>query len=351
MNMPKWLRKLVVIFSFLIFANSTNAAEISIVPDYMLGDPAIEISGEIVRGDYEKIKDTIKVLISKEDYKILNIYLNSPGGDAQEAMRIGHLLRKLLANTWVIGFDYFDPESSHGIELAEVFREHPSSQVSQRNRVFVPRGQSIPKDQIVRCYSACVLIFYSGANRNMSDNTYFADSSRVIPAIGLHRPYYSDEYYSKLTAFDAQLEYKNLEKEISAYLLSMGAPQRLVERMLNTPSNNIDLVNHEEFKYLYRTIEPFYEEWLIAKCGATSDGNTILNEEDYTYYKKIREEKRAEARKSDSYYRTFTSYFPRGANIERYNAASSKVTRHNDRVNQCGSVAVREHQVNWANSN
>jgi hypothetical protein len=53
---------------------------------------AAVVEGTIERGDYEKLL----FLIEKSNPFFFQLYLNSPGGDVEEAMKIGRLVRHIM---------------------------------------------------------------------------------------------------------------------------------------------------------------------------------------------------------------------------------------------------------------
>ncbi|MCG8085584.1 MAG: hypothetical protein JAZ13_07695 [Candidatus Thiodiazotropha taylori] len=340
------------------------AAEVSLVLDnyrYPRKTPVVSIVGKIVEGDLVKVENVAKEIILKKGSKFLHVYLNSSGGDANEAMKIGRLLRKLLAKTYAVGFTYYDPKSQHGLETAQYYANNPEQlQRTPNNIKFIPLGEKVPEEYIRRCYSACVLIFYAGVRKDASNNGYFRDSSNIIPVIGLHRPYFDKNYYSELSPIEANSKYKDLEKSIATYLSEMGAPDEIIERMLKTPSNDIELVDHREFENLYERKEPFFDEWLLAKCGEMSNGKAILNDEDYAYIEKIRREKMSEARRVGDGSEAYTSamlsmfvhvegsFFPKGSDLERYKRLLNIVRQHNLRIRDCQDGSVQLHQIQWA---
>lgn len=324
------------------------AAQVSVVNRY--SQQAILIEGKIIQGDLERVEKALEKVILNKNYRYLTVYLNSSGGDAYEAMQIGHLLRSLLIQTYVAGYVYYDPKSQYGKAAAQYYSQHPDERARLfKRRKFIRPGTPIPDKYIVRCYSACVLIFYGGVRRDVADNGYFRDDKHIIPVIGLHRPYYDSQYYSSLTIKEAKRAYEKLENAVRTYLSNMGAPNDLIERMLRTASDDIELVRAEEFAYIYEKKEPFFEEWLIAKCGAPTDGKEILKREDYLFYKNITKQKFQKAKDHmKRFIEVYNKYFPTGTEIERYNLISSEIRSHNMRVNLCRDSAVFKHQYKWA---
>lgn len=328
------------------------AAEISIIGDDYYNSPAVSIVGEITPGDYEKFVSVAKDVILSKEYRYFSVYLNSPGGDVFEAIKIGRLIRDLLAKTYAVGFVYLDPNSKLGIEEAQYYADHPEALEENKRREFIPIGEKIPSEFIGRCYSACVFIFYAGVERDSTTNGYFRDELNLIPVIGLHRPFYDEGYYSQLSPTEAKLAYKKLETTIANYLSEMGAPNEVIERMLKTASNDIEMVAHEDFKKLYERKEPFLEEWLLAKCKSWPDGEKLLTDEDHKYFIHINDEKRQHARSvindPDRYVDVLQSYFPVGADIDRYTRASNILHRNGQRIRDCRKNSVHNHQIQWA---
>lgn len=208
------------------------------------GSHYIVIDGRIDKGDYEKLINHSKLFVSNG--WPIRILLNSKGGDALEAMRMGRFIKKTLAETKIRG-NYVNPQE-------------PSLRY---------------------CYSSCVLIFIAGAVRDHEmDNEFFTENGKIvwiktrnglqhkaIPVIGVHRPYYDPEAYGKLNAADAKKGYIILENETRKYLNEMGAPDEFVIRMFRASSNEVDTIRKEEFIKYFGYKDPFLEEWFLSRCG------------------------------------------------------------------------------------
>jgi len=173
-------------------------------------NPHLFISGKIQLGDYERAINAVKEVYTQGDIGRLFVYLDSPGGDVLEAMRIGRLVRKLKLTT------------------------------------LVGRGQ---------CSSACVFILVSGAQR-------------VGGSIGIHRPHFNTEYFSGLSAEEAKNKYEEMSAAAKAYLMEMGVASEFIERMFRTASNEIDKLTSEEEQKWIEGSSAALDEWLIAKCGS-----------------------------------------------------------------------------------
>lgn len=169
----------------------------------------IQIWGKIEIGDYQKMVSIIR------DKKKIPRYLalvQSPGGDMEEAIKIGEFVRKGLVRVTVLG----------------------------------------------KCYSACSLILIAGIDRT------------VHGEVGLHRPYFEREYFSKLPLDDASRKYKALEKKLEDYLKYMGSPSIVTEQMKSVQSTEIKIYEDEEFIKMLGRRPSSIEEWLIARCGSLS---------------------------------------------------------------------------------
>lgn len=121
------------------------------------------------------------------------------------------------------------------------------------------RESQIPVWSGEQCSSACVFILVSGVER------------RAQGAVGLHRPYFDKSYFADLTSTEAKVKYYELKKQSIDYLRKMEVGQQIIERIFATDSTNIDLISEKEANNLFGFRSPFYEEWLMAKCGKYTD--------------------------------------------------------------------------------
>ena len=173
------------------------------------------MSGEIKKGDYHYfLKEFVSWDVAPTIFNI-----SSNGGDLDEAMKIGQFISASNIPVWTSG----------------------------------------------ECNSACVFIYASGVER------------RVNGKIGLHRPYFNKEYFSTLTSVEAEIKYKELKHKAVLFLKSAAVSQLIINRMFNTNSKNIDYLSGEDANKQFGFISPFYEEWLIAKCGElTSEEKKVI---------------------------------------------------------------------------
>ena len=170
-------------------------------------DNKINIDGEIVKGDYNKMISYIKELGYIPD----RMTINSPGGDVLEAIKIGQFARRALM--------------------------HIASE---------------------DCNSSCFLILAGGVDR------------RAHRLVGIHRPVYGKEYFSGLSYEDAQKEYEKLNDIVRKYLIEMDVSIDIVEKMMSTPNENVFMLEvwNPTFRGIR---SPAYHEWASAKCGTLTE--------------------------------------------------------------------------------
>jgi len=185
------------------------------------------LTGEISKGDYEKVE----ALLRTNEPFLFNFILNSPGGDVDEALKIGRLLRKyLIATTAPFTWDSDDPK---------LFSFSPAGDVAP-----LCRGPNCT------CASACALTFLGGVARSGT--------------VGLHRPQIIDPMFRGLSPADASIAYRQLLKMIADYLDEMEVPKPIIESMIATDSSDIRWVDAGDAG-LDRP--PSIAEWEDASCG------------------------------------------------------------------------------------
>lgn len=336
------------------YCNAALSANVYVGSGIYSGDPVVYIEGKIEDGDLLRVKSKVKNVILNQDDSYLDVYLNSGGGDISEAIAIGRFLRFILARTLTKSYTYYDPSSKEGKKHIEWMSNHPED-TKKGTYAYINYGDKIPDKYIGKCYSACVLIFFGGAKKDSSDNSFFRDSKNRIPTIGFHRPFFDAGYYSKLSPVDAAKEYTNLKRKIADYLDEMGAPEDILERMLKTSSDKIELIPHSKFETMYRRKEPFLEEWLNSRCGYNQTIEQLVGAEDAEYFNRITDEKAKKATEVSvslddySYYNDiFESHFPPGSDIERYRSLETIIKGQRVKTYRCKEASVYLHQVEWA---
>lgn len=232
------MRLMFVIFVYFIISPLIlNAAEISI-EETSGSDPTIFVKGVIKKGDKDKLEKLSRQVVKGGNEVIIS--LNSCGGDMQEALEIGAFIKKLNARTEVEG-------------------------IISKN----------PNEEKTKCLSACFIIFASGSIRDhRGDNILFDKSGQEIiketPVIGIHRPYFEKKIYSDLSPEEARKKYEKLEKDLREYLKSISIPGEIIDKMFSNSSDEVAYLTKSEYKEKIGYRQPFFEEWLISKCGSLS---------------------------------------------------------------------------------
>jgi len=338
---------LVVAVYIVTFANFSIAAEVSVIDGRYKGEKYVGISGPIEKGDFEKVRRaSIKAInISSSE---LVFHINTTGGDIEEAMKIGRFARKLLATTFVYGKVIYSPGDER-IKLGEKFQQ---SRFSQH---VLSKEVPLTDNDIVHCYSAGVLILYGGVRRYIEDNGDFRTREhKIIPVIGIHRPYFNSTYFASLSPEKADKKYKILKQKFTEYLLEMGAPQSLIYRMLKKSSKKVELIPAKEFREFLDYTVPFVDEWLNAKCdfGASPYALNEKEMDEFIAYLGLQGEALIKGLIKPG--PEFEEFEPPGFNLKRIKdllERSEKVSKHVNKILACEDFAISKFQVKWALEN
>ncbi|MCW9014055.1 MAG: hypothetical protein OQL06_09750 [Gammaproteobacteria bacterium] len=201
---PKNKNKSFIIFISIFMFVTPNAYSLEI-QESALG--MTRIVGKIEKGDKEKIS---RYLLNQSRPIPPYLFIESPGGDVIESIKIGKMLHSMRAT---------------------VFAEN-------------------------QCNSACFFVL-SGAIRRIAGVD-----------IGLHRPFYEKSYFSSLSSKDAEIKYKNLDLKVKEYLIEMEIPLNIIETMMSTPSSQVTYLSPDYFEKNIPETPSAYSEWLHAKCGS-----------------------------------------------------------------------------------
>lgn len=199
-------------FSLLILLNSASGAEmknfIKKTGDICIS--TIRITGEIKFGDSEKLLKSIDH-IDKQDCGIPNISFNSEGGDLNEAINLGKIIRFKELSTYVFKTDV--------------------------------------------CFSACVLSYAGGVGK-------IGDGK-----IGVHRPYF-DKLSSDETVENIKKRRDATILNMRSYLDQMDVNVALVDLMISIRPENIKVLSFDDLVY-YRLygLDTNYEEKMIAEMA------------------------------------------------------------------------------------
>ena len=170
------------------------------------GDSAIALSGPIAAGDSEALQ---KILLNDPEHFIAfsTIYLNSNGGNVEEAIRIAKILDKF--------------------KLAAVVQE----------------------DDV--CASACFAIYAAAPSR-----ISYGD-------LIIHRPFYNRSVHQEASIEYMQSLQKKAIKDLSEFLEDKFVPEYLIDHLEKTPSNSAYILTEKDRDTLGNFLPP-WEELLIA---------------------------------------------------------------------------------------
>ena len=153
MNTNDWrckvrLRNLIRMLLASVYLVATGeAAEIAVVDGRYEGEKYVSISGLIAEGDLERTLEAARVA-STTGRNTLAFLLDSPGGDVEEALKLGRLIRQLMGTTYVYGNQLYTPGTPTGDDI-ESFGED-FSQV-RFHVVPIEAGVSLAEADVVRC--------------------------------------------------------------------------------------------------------------------------------------------------------------------------------------------------------
>ncbi len=193
-------------------------------------DRFIYLDGEISPGDAEHLAS-----LSVEMKRPMVLYINSPGGDVLEAMRIAQLVK--------------------GLHVA-----------------VMPEKGGL-------CASSCFFVLLEGFQRVFGiandDNKLPAPNIRANASgfVGIHRPFlkYSREDIASIKQQELMM------KKVSAYLSSKSVPEYLIDEMMARPSNDIYWLNEHDSNMIGR-FDSGVEEAMIAKCDYSRAINAMPTE-------------------------------------------------------------------------
>ena len=199
---------------------------------------SITMAGEITLGDAERLAAifvTVKPILSYYPYPNL-LYLNSPGGDVSEAIRIADLVKTL------------------GISVATV-----------------SEGKGA-------CASSCFLIYAAALERSASgiDTLRVEGTKGNLGPLGVHRPYLRVPAGGPAGASRQE----QVMTDMRAYLVKASVGHALIDKMMSHASNDIYWLNAEEVRAL-GNFSPGVEEQLISKCGYNARRESNLSALDY----------------------------------------------------------------------
>lgn len=201
---------------FLLISIESYAADITLAGDFVNKIDSCTadsyFNGEIVEGDILVFERGISFIKKKFAERRcgpgkINLYLNSPGGSVDAAMKIGRIARKEEIQTLVIK----------------------------------------------ECFSSCVFIMAGSVNRIVFQGK-----------IGVHRPYLVDGRPLD-TPEKMNERIKSINEKIKSYLNEMNIPISLYDLMNSIPPEEMKILTESERKlYLLEGEDPIYNEKMVA---------------------------------------------------------------------------------------
>lgn len=167
------------------------------------------ISGEIENGDTESL---INLIFSLPEGRMpISTLILGPslGGNVEEAMSIGFLVRTLK---WKV-----------------IVLDH--------------------------CHSACSLIALSGVYRVFAGD------------VGLHRPYFDSAFYEETDPYYVEQWHRRINRQVRKFLEDSYVPDSIIEKMMSVSSREMWTIPPSEADKLFSNFHPYFEEFIFAKCG------------------------------------------------------------------------------------
>lgn len=198
----------------------------------------IVLHGIISKGDSGSISDAIKEA-NHAGILIVGITLISPGGDVEEGLTIGRLIREKRLITSAPSREDF------GLQAFQC-RKQVLPQAHPAN-LFI---DLLPGTDACVCASACALSWIGGVIR---DET-----------VGLHHHFLSEGVES-FDQYDQSLG--NWSAEIESYLQKVRAPDIFESTWFQTVSSNLTWLGTDTSQEMFE-FDPVFREYIISHCGA-----------------------------------------------------------------------------------
>jgi hypothetical protein len=224
------MRLLTAIVLLSLLALDAEAADIRCIDYSDASCDLIYIDGQIEKGDAVKFEELINADLFRFPYKVL---LNSPGGNALDAMRIGKIIRTLFLRV-----------------------EAPSRTYNSLAELITPVSPYAPdcEKKQCTCASACTLIWFAGIDRQ-------GDS------IGVHQPNFEKDYYKENSLDYIVGEHAKMIALSRSYLKEMGVLDDMINMFMTVPPNEMKFLTKEEIGP-YIGMIPAIRDFLDARCGA-----------------------------------------------------------------------------------
>ena len=192
-------------------------------------DRQLVIEGYIEEGDFQKFLSAIK----ENQGQTSTVWIFSPGGDFEEAMKIGRAMRAL--------------------ELA--------SMVPTRNKF----GNPVCDSEVARPLDPAYCIAASAGFLIHIGGVWRGGSYMIV-----HRPYFERKNFRQLSEAQAQVKFAALQAEAGSYMSEMGVPAQIQEQVFSTPSDGRFVLDEATIKTYFLGDLPARHEWLVAKCSGMS---------------------------------------------------------------------------------
>jgi hypothetical protein len=179
--------------------------------------PGITIEGAIAPGDYQKLVDA-----TVADRRAHAVWLASPGGNLKEALRMGHLIRRLGLAVWV-----------------------PFSKAEPLVTLKDPANNT--------CASSCFLLYAAGVRRQGL-------------VLGLHRPTLPADEYFALGLDGAVAAHRVIAEAVTGYLEFMGVPSKYASLMLSPNGGGMVWLSAEDIRNDLDGVPAGYVDALRAAC-------------------------------------------------------------------------------------
>jgi hypothetical protein len=208
-------------------------------PSKALEEPKIAggvliLEGKIDAGDYNTLR---KFLSDKSTFDKISggVFLASPGGNLQEAAKIGSLIRSL-------GLSTSAPSGP------------PTGRKLGESRIR-PENLRNPNDYL--CTSACFLLFVAGIYRDLNW------SGRL----GIHRPTSLTIDLKKPSESQQALFDERAHRAVEAYLRAMNVRIKYLDLMFSTPSSDVRWITQDELDADLQGFIPELKDEAAARCA------------------------------------------------------------------------------------
>ena len=202
------------------------------------------VVGGIIKGDFQRFKSAIKKVADGGGI-VTHVYIYSPGGSVDEAIKIGRLISRLAISTNAPGYNPQKPEERYCN-----FREHTTNTQFTDHKWYYNK-YSRTGNRKCNCASACFLIWAAGARRA---GNY----------LGVHRTFFKPESFKKDSYQVARKRYVRMRRVVENYLEEMNVPNLVVDTMFSIGSNKIEPLAPNFVNILQGG--PALDEYLRAHC-------------------------------------------------------------------------------------